>query len=313
MAFSYEKYKESDSAKKLKEELDRLTAKGSPAWSGGSYKAQLDSTLKNITERKPFSYNVSDDPLYRQYKDKYLSLGRMAMEDTVGKAASLTGGYGNSYAVSAGGQAYNRYLTELSDVIPELYGLAYDRYTQEGEDMEREYDILSDRYGDEYLEYLNSVSEYDKERKYLSDAYQKELDRAYDIYSSDRDFAYENYRDEESDRQWQKEFDEAVRQYSEKLAYEKYRDSVEDSRWQKEFSLKVENANKNKEDEEEKTKEYYYQWDAGDWEGYFSKLRLKHGVTAALEELDKLNDLGFIPKKYMVFASSGARGKTGGH
>ena len=312
MAFSYEKYKQSDSVKKLKEELDRLTSEGAPTWTGGSYKAQLDGAVKAISERKPFSYNVSEDPLYKQYKDKYLSLGRMAMEDTVGRAASLTGGYGNSYAVSAGGQAYNQYLTELSDVIPELYGLAYDRYSREGEDMQRLYETLSDRYGDEYREYLNSAEEYDAERKYLSDAYQKELDRAYDIYSSDRDFAYESYRDETKDSQWQKEFDEAVRQYGEKLAYEKYRDSVEDSQWQKEFSLKVENANKKKQ-EEDKSKEYYYQWDAGDWEGYFAKYRLKHGVTAALEELDKMNDLGFIPKKFMVHAASGARGSSSGH
>lgn len=312
MSFSYEKYKESDSAKKLKEELDKLETAGSPTWNGGSYKNQLDSAFKAIAERKPFNYNLSDDPLYRQHKDKYLSLGKLAMEDTVGRAASLTGGYGNSYAVTAGNQAYNQYLTELSDIIPELYEIAYERYSAEGDDLERIYDMISDRYDGEYKEYLDRSEKYDEERKYLSDEYQKELDRSYDIYSSDKDLAYKDYRDTAKDSQWQKEFDEAIRQYTEKLEYEKYRDSIEDSRWEKEFALKLEKQSE-KEEEEEKGKEYYFQWDAGEWEGYFSKYRLKHGVTAALEELDRMNSLGFIPKKFMVYASSGARGGSSGH
>ena len=39
----------------------------------------------------------------------------MLSQDTIGSAAALTGGYGNSYAQNAGNQAYNQYLLGLFD------------------------------------------------------------------------------------------------------------------------------------------------------------------------------------------------------
>ena len=48
------------------------------------------------------------------------------MEDTLGKAAALTGGYASSYAQSAGQQAYNGYLQELAALVPELRQAALD-------------------------------------------------------------------------------------------------------------------------------------------------------------------------------------------
>ncbi len=88
--------------------------------------------------REPFSYDPEKDSLYQHYKEQYLNLGRLAMEDTVGKAATLTGGYGNSYAQTAGQQSYEAYMQQLAGVIPELYDRAYDRYTAEGEAMYKE-------------------------------------------------------------------------------------------------------------------------------------------------------------------------------
>jgi guanine deaminase len=54
--------------------------------------------------------------------------GQQAMRDTMGQAAALTGGYGNTYAQQAGEQAYAAYLSRLNDVLPELYGEAYNRF-----------------------------------------------------------------------------------------------------------------------------------------------------------------------------------------
>lgn len=53
------------------------------------------------------------------------------MEDTVGNASMLTGGYANSYAVTAGQQAYDSYMSKLNDKIPELEQRAYERYRDE--------------------------------------------------------------------------------------------------------------------------------------------------------------------------------------
>lgn len=83
--------------------------------------------------RETFSYDPQKDPAYNLYKEQYLEQGRLAMEDAQGRAAALTGGYGNSYAETAGQQAYQSYVQKLAAVLPELYKSAYDRYESEGE------------------------------------------------------------------------------------------------------------------------------------------------------------------------------------
>ena len=59
--------------------------------------------------RKEFSYDLNGDMLYQQMKDQYQVLGKTAMQDTMGEAAALTGGYGNTYAQSVGQQTYDEY------------------------------------------------------------------------------------------------------------------------------------------------------------------------------------------------------------
>lgn len=109
----------------------------------GTWETQLDDTINKILNREKFSYDLNGDAFYNQYKDKYTELGKMAMEDTMGMASAMTGGYGNSYAQSVGQQAYNAKLQELNDMVPEFYQIALDRYNQEGQDLFNEYAVLS--------------------------------------------------------------------------------------------------------------------------------------------------------------------------
>ncbi len=76
----------------------------------------------NDTELAPTPERVSfdDAALYARYMDRYLQNARRAMQDTAGMAASLTGGYGNTYAQSVGQQAYDETLRGLTDLIPQL-------------------------------------------------------------------------------------------------------------------------------------------------------------------------------------------------
>ena len=63
-----------------------------------AYSGQMQELLDRIMNREDFSYDLNGDALYQRYKDRYTQQGKLAMEDTMGKAAALTGGYGNSYA-----------------------------------------------------------------------------------------------------------------------------------------------------------------------------------------------------------------------
>ena len=115
-----------------------------------------DDILDRILNREDFSYDLDGDALYQQYKDQYLQQGKLAMQDTMGQAAALTGGYGNSYAQTVGQQAYNQYLGQLNAVVPELYSLARSRYTQEGNDLWNLYNAYADREAQDYQQSQNS-------------------------------------------------------------------------------------------------------------------------------------------------------------
>lgn len=143
-----------------------------------AYTSAWQDQLKNITDRimnrEKFSYDFNADPLYNQYKGQAINNGRMAMMDTMGQAAALTGGYGNSYAQSVGQQAFNGHLQQMNDVIPELYQLAMSKHQMEGDDLNNQFAVLSAR--------------------------------------DEQD--YGRHRDAVADSQWQAEFDEAVRQFN---------------------------------------------------------------------------------------------------
>ena len=73
-----------------------------PADYASPYQGQIDAAYQKILSRQPFKYDMNADAMYQQYKDAYTRQGNMAMRDTMGQAAAMTGGYGNSYAQTAG-------------------------------------------------------------------------------------------------------------------------------------------------------------------------------------------------------------------
>lgn len=114
---------------------------GGNAYAG--YQAQLNSLYDQIMNRKPFRYDLNGDLLYRQMADQYTQLGQQAMRDTMGQAAALTGGYGNSYAQQVGNQAYQQYLTYLNEQIPSLYDRAYGVWQDEGDRLLEMYQLAA--------------------------------------------------------------------------------------------------------------------------------------------------------------------------
>ena len=116
------------------------------------------SLLDQYTNRQPFTYDLTGDGLYQQYANQYQRLGNQAMQDTLGQAAGLTGGYNSSYAQSAGQQAYQGYLDQLNDIVPELYGQAYSRYAAEGDRIANAAQLAAQGYGQEQTDYWNNLN-----------------------------------------------------------------------------------------------------------------------------------------------------------
>lgn len=107
--------------------------------------AELERLYAAITGRPAFSYDPASDPVYNSYAQSYRRRGRLAMRDTMGQAASLTGGYGSSYAQSVGQQQYDSYLQSLGEALPELYGMAWQRYNAEGDALKTAWELASER------------------------------------------------------------------------------------------------------------------------------------------------------------------------
>ncbi|MBP3554449.1 MAG: hypothetical protein J6K63_02295 [Clostridia bacterium] len=226
--FSFDAYRESDAVKAAKAALDAQLA-GKPKSYESQWMTQLDDVLNQILNREEFSYDVNGDAFYQMYKNLYQGQGKKAMQDAMGQASAMTGGYGNSYASTVGNQAYGTYLEKMNEVVPTLYQMAYDMYRDEGDELSKRYALLGDREAQDYAKYRDMVSDwqierdrlqslYDSERDFDYGKYADERDFAYGTYADERDYAYNEYRDQIADEMWQAEFDEMKRQYEEQMA-----------------------------------------------------------------------------------------------
>lgn len=233
---TYEKkeYVESDAVRQAKANLE-----AQQAMKPGAYQSQwqqgLNDIMNKIQNRDKFTYDLNGDALYQQYKDRYIQQGQQAMMDTMGQAAALTGGYGNSYAQTVGQQTYQGYLQGLNDKVPELYQLALGKYQMEGDELMNKYGLLADQEQRDYGRYRDTVADFQNDLNMLQGIYESERGFDYGKYSDDRNFGYNQYvddrnyeyqlgRDQISDQQWMDAF-----------LYQQERDKVADEQWLKEF------------------------------------------------------------------------------
>mgnify|MGYP003294760732 CR=1 FL=1 len=77
-----------------------------------NYENKLNELYDQIMNREKFSYDFNKDQMYQMYKDKYTEQGKRAMQDTLGQAAGLTGGYNSSYGQTAAQQTYQNYYPQ---------------------------------------------------------------------------------------------------------------------------------------------------------------------------------------------------------
>ncbi len=126
------------------------------------YKSMIDAALKRITDREPFRYDANADPLYARYKDMYDAAGKAAMKNAQAEAAANTGGFENSYGLTAGMAAYNDYLAKLSELAPELEERALKLYNAEGAELENELSAYTAADDAAYKQYQSEVDNYYK-------------------------------------------------------------------------------------------------------------------------------------------------------
>ena len=134
-----------------------------PAEYQSAFAAQLEALYQEISDRPGFSYDPAADAAFQSYARQYAAQGRSAMTDTLGQAAHLTGGYGSSYAQSAAQQSYQRYLGQLSNVLPQLQSAAYSRYRDAGDALLDRYQLLQEQESASYDRWQDQVAAWQKE------------------------------------------------------------------------------------------------------------------------------------------------------
>lgn len=157
----------------------------------GTYDQQIADLYNRIQNREKFNFDLDGNALYKQYKDQAIQGGKLAMRDTMGKAAALTGGYGSSYAQSVGQQAYDAQLQKLNEVVPELYQQAYQQYRDEGTDLQQQYAMAGQLAQDEYSKYRDQMSDWQYERAWQQQqeetAYNRQKQQEAEAYSRQQD------------------------------------------------------------------------------------------------------------------------------
>lgn len=185
---------------KVQEILDKIE--------GGktSYTDQVKDLIGQIQNREAFSYDVDSDQLFQQYLSSMMQTGQTAMQDTMGQASMLTGGYGSSYATSAGNQAYNQYIQGAYDNLPEYYQMALSQYQMEGENMYNLLGALSEADAQEWGRLMDEYTAFNNNANTL-------YDRDYTQYSD----TMTNYRDlanmQQSEYWNQKSYDQSQSQF----------------------------------------------------------------------------------------------------
>ena len=203
----------------------------------GTYTNAVKGTYDAVFNRPQFTYDVNGDALYQQYKDKYINQGRLAMVDTIGQASAMTGGYGSSYATTAGSQAYQSHLQNLNDIVPQLYEMAYNKYTQEGQDLMNQYSLASDMYNRGYGEWRDSVSDYNTNVDRLYGQYNDERNYDYGVFDSNRTYSHNAYYDAYN-KAYQAHWDNEDRLYQED------RDRIAEDQWEKSYDLQAGASNR---------------------------------------------------------------------
>lgn len=206
-----------------------------------AYSEQIAALVQKAQDNTAnFKYDPMTDASYQALAKEYARLGDRANENTLANQAALTGGRASSYAVSAAAQAQNQYNQALTDKIPELERLAYDRFNADrnyGLNLLGTMKSLDDSSYSRFTDQRNF--DYQQGRDNVADShwdktfdYQKQRDNVADSHW-DKNFDYQKQRDNVSDSHWERNFN-----------YQQGRDSVSDSHWEREYQLKKDSASR---------------------------------------------------------------------
>lgn len=242
--YQEKKYVQSDAVTQAQQALQNQQA-NKPGQYQSQFQTGMNDLMGQIQNRPKFQYDVNADALYQQVAQNYMQQGQQAMMDTMGQAAAMTGGYGNSYAQTAGQQQYNNHLLGLTEMVPQFQQMALQQYQMEGDQLMDQYNLMLQQEELAYGRYQDDLNRYYADLDRAQAAYDNERDYDYSRFADDRDFDYGKYMDD-LNYQYQVGRDQvADDQWNQQWQYQQERDRVKDEQWQKEYDEMVRQYNEN--------------------------------------------------------------------
>ena len=171
------------------------------------YTPQMDAKLDQILSRAGFSFD-ENSPLVGSYNKTYRREGQRAISDTLGQAAAANGGMLSTAAMNAATQAGDYYASKMADAIPMLYDQALSEYYQGLAAQRADLQDLQSMEDMAFRQYLQNNANWENDRDF---SYQKWLaDNG--LYDTDYNNAFDLWRSQVVDAQYQQEMDWAKMQ-----------------------------------------------------------------------------------------------------
>ena len=201
-----------------------------------SYTDQIKDLMDQIQNRDPFEYDVDKDVLFQQYLASSMASGKTAMQDTIGQASALTGGYGSSYATSAGNQQYNAYIQDAYNNLPEYYQMAMEAYQMEGEEMYNQLSMLNQADITEYQRLYDSWNaNFSNAQTMYQNEYQKWSDEVANAF---------NYAGLANSDYWNNaNYQQSAAQFEREMGYKYAALNQANEQWQKEYEMSLQEMN----------------------------------------------------------------------
>ena len=163
--------------------MDFFRGNADSGFSYGNAPSYTDKYSKQIEELwkalSGYGYgDFLDSSQYSALAGQYETLGRNAMQDTLGQVAARTGGLASSYGSTAAQQSYNNYMQALEQAALDMYG---DEYSRRANNLQTALN-LSDI---DYSRYLNDLNQYNTDRNFDYGVYSDDWHRDYTLKSEE--------------------------------------------------------------------------------------------------------------------------------
>ena len=127
------------------------------------------------------------------------------MQNATAQAAALSGGYGNSYAATAGNLAYQENMSALNNIIPSLYEAAYNRYQTDLDNQRSDLSMYQGLDESDYAKYRDKVGDWQDDRNYYANRYDAAYNNDFNNYTANVSNQQWKYEQQNGNSQWRQQ------------------------------------------------------------------------------------------------------------